>query len=361
MAHRRQSTMMASRAAMLWRTLCLAIWSLSQRPCKPKHLRPFPAAVLTRVALNSLAKNQSSTPARTKRDEVALNVFDPRRGDVAFKLERMNGSAPFAQPQRCNYFTILWIQAGAGTFHSDLLESPFLGPTILFFNPYQTFFLETKEPLCGVSLQFHANFFCIETYNEAVGCNGVLFNDIYGRPQVSPSGPLAAEFDHLVSQMEQEFRAGGLAHAEALVSLLKFFLIKATRLKLEQQPQAPGPASTGRPAVLDRLTELIEQHFRTRHAPAEYAEALHMTPKALGKLVKTHFGRTTTELIRERLLKYSKWQLLHSRKPVKEIAWEIGFEDELYFSRLFKQSTGLSPTSFREFETAIRGGSNLSM
>ena len=48
-------------------------------------------------------------------------------------------------------------------------------------------------------------------------------------------------------------------------------------------------------------------------------------------------------------------------KPVKEVARELGFTDELYFSRLFKKATGQSPTFFREFETEIRGGSNLSM
>jgi AraC-like DNA-binding protein len=39
----------------------------------------------------------------------------------------------------------------------------------------------------------------------------------------------------------------------------------------------------------------------------------------------------------------------------------LGFSDELYFSRLFKKATGHSPTFFREFETEVRAGSNLSM
>ena len=66
-------------------------------------------------------------------------------------------------------------------------------------------------------------------------------------------------------------------------------------------------------------------------------------------------------LIRGRILTHAKWQLLHTLKPVKEVAREVGFGDELYFSRLFKKATGYSPSFFREFETAIRGGSNLSM
>ena len=76
--------------------------------------------------------------------------------------------------------------------------------------------------------------------------------------------------------------------------------------------------------------------------------------------MKTHLGKTLTELIRERLVKQAKWELLHTLKPVKQVASELGFDDEFYFSRLFKRATGCAPTFFREFETIIRGGSNLS-
>ena len=290
-----------------------------------------------------------------------LRLFDPRRGDVPFKLEHIRTNTEFSQPQRSNYFTVVWLREGKGKFHADLSEYPFVGPALLFLNPYQTFFLVPESPLRGVSLQFHANFFCIETHHEAVGCNGVLFNDVYGQPLVHIDSGFAPDFEHLLTQMELEFRTTGLAHTEALVSYLKVFLIKATRLKLEQQQLGSGTAANSRPPVLERLTQLIEEQYRTKHSPADYAAALHMTPKALGKLVKTHLGKTLTELIRERLLRHAKWQLLHTLRPVKEIAWEVGFADELYFSRVFKQATGCSPTSFREFETAIRGGRNLSM
>jgi len=81
------------------------------------------------------------------------------------------------KPRRFNYFTILWIQEGRGRFHADLTETRFRGPALLFSNPYQTLFLAPQSPLRSAVLQFHANFFCIETYHEEVGCNGVLFNE----------------------------------------------------------------------------------------------------------------------------------------------------------------------------------------
>ena len=291
---------------------------------------------------------------------VPLQFFDPRRGGVAFKTQPVE-SGSFGQPQRFNYFTMLWIQEGQGCFCVDLEEHAFQAPALLFANPYQTFFLRPESEVTGTGLQFHANFLCIETYHEEIGCNGVLFNDVYGLPVVQAGASQAAEFALLSRQIEDELNTAGLAHSEILLSYLKVFLIKATRTKLAGQKQSAKAATGQMPPLLERLIELIETHYQSQLGPLDYAARLHITPKALGRLVKTHFGKSLTLLIRERTLKHAKWQLLHTRQPVKEVAAGLGFADEFYFSRLFKRSTGLSPSAFREFETAIRGGRNLSM
>jgi AraC family transcriptional activator of pobA len=165
----------------------------------------------------------------------------------------------------------------------------------------------------------------------------------------------------LVGRMQSEQAGSQLAYHEVLLAYLKVLLIQATRLK----SAATGACSAGtvdlRNPVLGQLQELIEQNYRRWHAPADYADALHMTPKTLGRVVREQLGKTLTDLIQARILTHAKWQLLHTLRPVKEIAREIGFTDELYFSRLFKKATGVSPRFFREFETEIRGGSNLSM
>lgn len=142
---------------------------------------------------------------------------------------------------------------------------------------------------------------------------------------------------------------------------MKVLLILAARSKAAHDDEPICGTAAHRHPALARLGALIEERYRTWHAPAEYAEALHLTAKTLGRLVRETLGTTPTDLIRRRVLTHAKWHLLHTLRPVKEIAAELGFEDELYFSRMFKKATGVSPTYFREFETAVRGGSNLSM
>lgn len=288
---------------------------------------------------------------------VALELFDPGSGGQAFQLQDLRSTRP-GTARRVNYFTVFWIRSGAGVFHADSSAHPFTGPALLFANPYQILSLASARPLEGARLSFHANFFCIETYHEEVGCNGVLFNDIYGAPVLSLSPDRVAEFEDLIAAMREEAGASDLASSEILLSYLKVFLIKATRLKLQQQPCEPLE-NQPQPEILNRVLELIEIHFREKRRPSEYAALLGISPKALNKIVKAHFGKNLTLLIRERILKHAKWHLLHTRKPVKEVAAETGFADELYFSRLFRRATGMAPTTYRDFETRIRGGRNL--
>jgi AraC family transcriptional activator of pobA len=75
---------------------------------------------------------------------------------------------------------------------------------------------------------------------------------------------------------------------------------------------------------------------------------LHLTPKALGRITKQHFNKTLTDLIAERIIIEAKRELYLTSKPVKTIAHELGFDDEFYFSRYFKNRTFVSPQIYRD-------------
>lgn len=287
--------------------------------------------------------------------------YDPRQGDPAIRFRELRlDAAPF-EPIRTNYFSIYRIRQGAGAFWADSARFDFEPRCLLFLVPYQHLRFEPQMPLEAELIHFHANFLCVETFHAEVGCSGALFNDPQGVPVVPISESDDDKFARLIEHLRDEQTARGLAFDEMMLVHLKALLIWATRLK-DSTTDVRGPAlHDPRHPLLVEFRRLVEQHYRSIHSPGQYAKLLHVTPKTLGRTVREHLGTTPSELIRARILTHAKWQLLHTLRPVKEIAYEVGFQDELYFSRLFKKATGCSPKLYRQFETEIRGGSNLSM
>ena len=290
----------------------------------------------------------------------SLELYDPRTGAEALRLFPLTVGGGAYEPPRSNQFAIYWIQRGSGTFSADSAHHV-LRPGLLFFKPYQYIRFEPQSHVAGDVIQFHANFLCVETFHAEVGCAGLLFNDPYGAPFVALDEPSTAELERLVACIRRELAGNDLARDELLLAYMKVLLILATRLKTSAASIRHMDKNPTLDADLEQLKELIEQNYRDLHRPSEYARLMHRTPKTLGRLVRERLGKTLGDLIRERILTHAKWQLLHTLKPVKQVAREVGFRDELYFSRLFKKATGLSPRDFRAFETEIRGGSNLSM
>src|SRR6185295_12859831 len=152
-----------------------------------------------------------------------------------------------------------------------------------------------------------------------------------------------------IEQIKSEMQNPGLAQYEFLISLMKIFLISASRSKMQQQPQSlQSGEGTREPVVLQNLKNAIEKDFKSKHTPKEYAEMLNISPNALAKIAKTYFNKTLTNLIAERIVIEAKRELYLTDKSVKEVAYELGYDDEYYFSRFFKKKVSISPQVYRE-------------
>lgn len=100
--------------------------------------------------------------------------------------------------------------------------------------------------------------------------------------------------------------------------------------------------------VLRNFQQLINKHFRNIKLPREYAELLYITPNHLNALCQDLLGKTAGELIRDRILLEAKRMLTNPGMTVTQIAHELNFEDNSYFSRFFKKYAGVTPDEFRK-------------
>lgn len=278
-----------------------------------------------------------------------LTLVDPKNGNLAFKIFSYSDNSHFDHVQRNNYYSIIINLTGAGKLKSDFSTYDFFAPTMMGFSPYQPYMLTDSRDVSGIVLNFHSDFFCIHLHQKEVACNGVLFNNIYQPPFIKLQDKDVTGLLYIIEQMRVEMQNPALAQYELLVSYLKIFLINGSRLRLEQSPLVPVEISgLKEPFVLQNLKDAIEENFKTKHAPSDYADMLNISPKALAKITRSHFNKTLTNMIAERIVIEAKRELYLTSKPVKSIAYELGFNDEFYFSRFFKNNADVSPQLYRE-------------
>ena len=281
-------------------------------------------------------------------DQVVFTLINEQNGNLAFKLFSFQDNSYFDHLQRNNYYSLIWVKEGIGKLKTNFSEYNFEKNSLFSFAPYQPFMLSCTS-VKGVAIYFHSDFFCIHKHQTEVTCNGVLFNNIYQKPFFRVDEKLEDTLDKVVGQIKTEIQRPGLAQYELLISFMKIFLISASRAKAQQQPESiPLPTSRREPFILQNLKEAIEKDFRSKHTPQDYAILLNISSNALARIAKTHFNKTLTNLITERIIIEAKRELYLTNKSVKEVAYELGYDDEYYFSRFFKKNVNISPQAYRE-------------
>jgi AraC family transcriptional activator of pobA len=279
------------------------------------------------------------------------NVFtliNPQNGNLAFKLFYFDDNSHYDHLQRNNYYSLIWVTKGRGKVKADFAEHIFEENSLLAFSPYQPFMLCVNEKIQGIAIHFHPDFYCIHMHQKEVSCNGVLFNNIYQPPFTLIDEKATETFNIVIDQIKDEMQNTALAQYEFLISYLKIFLITASRLKADQQAKIESIPDSKEPFILQNLKEAIEDNFKTKHSAGNYADMLNISPKALAKISKAYFNKTLTNLIAERIIIEAKRELYLTNKTVKEIAYELGYDDEHYFSRFFKTNADVSPQLYRE-------------
>jgi AraC-like DNA-binding protein len=280
---------------------------------------------------------------------VNFTLVDPVGQNLAFRIRSFEDDNGFRTVQRNPFSSIIWIKEGKGKLQVDFTGYPLQKDSVLFLSPFQPFVMEASSSAKGLIIDFHSDFFCLLKHQKEAAFCGLLFNNIYDPPFITLSNREAALFELLTEQMIEEVQKNELAQHELLVSTLKIMMIHSCRLRLDQQASArESLPENDRPFVLQELKDAIDKHYKEKRSASDYAAVLNVSLKALAKITKLYFNKTLTDLISERIVIEAKRDLYMTTKQVKEIAYDLGFKDEYHFSRYFKNSTTVSPQTYRK-------------
>lgn len=242
------------------------------------------------------------------------------------------------------HIKILFIPKGA-TIQVDFQEFTMETDTLLFINP--KVIIKPCETVNGQLIYFNRDFYCIEIHDQEVACDGILYSNVFEIPFIRLDGIQSENIRNLIQEIKAEMANEDSNTEEMLRILLKMIILKSTRIWKEQHQLADN-AQHADVQFLRKFSKLVEQHYKTHHTVADYADLLFVTPKNLSKKIGLISKTTPNDIIKQRIILESKRLLAHTKMTVKEIAFSLNYEDDAYFIRFFTKHTGLSPVSFRK-------------
>lgn len=148
----------------------------------------------------------------------------------------------------------------------------------------------------------------------------------------------------LFEEIIKEFRVTESHKNSKITSLINLVYIDLARVHQESDLVKTSTHY----ANLKRLQKLIDEYFKQKKLPRDYAEMMNMTTRHLSRICADTLNTTPTELIQERVLIEAKRMLIHSDATISYVAEALGYEDYSYFIRLFKKKVGMSPKEFQK-------------
>ncbi len=244
------------------------------------------------------------------------------------------------------FIKILLVRAGA-SIHIDFKKYDLKKDALFFINInqwYELHKLGDKED--SYLIYYNRDFYCVEIHDKEVSCDGILYNNVYEIPVVFLSKEHSNLMEGIVKELIVELNQEESSAEEMLRILLKEIIIKSTRI-WKTSHALDDKENNHEVEFLRKFSQLVELNFKQCHAVADYASILNITPKALTKRFNKYGEITPNDIIKDRIILEAKRLLAHSDLSVKEIAYQLGYDDPAYFNRLFAKVSDIAPAEFR--------------
>lgn len=274
------------------------------------------------------------------RGERRLRVEVLRLSELYDRAERDAAGHALEVPRRPEFHTIYVGLRGRGTHVVDFTPVPLGAETLTFV---------ARGRVRQFVVDRGVDAWIVLISPELVGGAGPGGDPLRAPEVLSPLWPapalavpaaehreLLALVDQLVAEQARPFDA---LQEPVMAALARVILLRAERLR------AGGRAEV--PPALERFFTILERDHAETRSVAHYARRAGVSPRRLGELLVAQTGKSTKQVIDERVVLEQKRLLAHTELSVKELAERTGFAEPTNLVKFFRHHTGTTPLAFR--------------
>lgn len=192
----------------------------------------------------------------------------------------------------------------------------------------------------GYLLEFTYDFFCKDDYAiELIFHNSLFCHFAMNELIIMEESNVVKEQLQLI---ETELQHQPYQYLVSVHSRIELILVELNRSKIKQGDDIYKPD-----AVFLKFLEAVRGNFKKNLPVKQLASIIGTTEAKLNELSKLHTGKTAQNVIYTLVASEAKRLFTYEKLSVKEVAYELGFNDPFYFSNFFKKQTKQSPKTYR--------------
>jgi AraC family transcriptional activator of pobA len=244
-------------------------------------------------------------------------------------------------PHKHDFFLVILFTQGKGKHEVDFETFQIEKGVLFVLKPGQMHYWELSDDVDGF-IFFHSKEFFDKGFISLRIKDFHFYNSFQGTPYFQLTEKQLNKVNFVMNELVTEYGTNDFYKWQKIHALILLVYIEISREKntlgnIKNQTYL---------TKLRQFEDLIEVNFRSKKFVKDYALQLNITEKHLNRVAKSCIGKTSTQLISERIILEAKRMLIYSKLNVTQIGEELGYFDNSYFVRFFKKNVGITPFAF---------------
>ncbi|MBA3647423.1 MAG: helix-turn-helix domain-containing protein [Chitinophagales bacterium] len=255
-------------------------------------------------------------------------------------LETFHEKSDIDVPKRWMKYVLIWCLKGNTTIVVDDKELELKQFQVITITSGQIHYFKKLNAAEGFILEFTFGFFCKDDKDiELIFHNGLFchfdLNEVI----------TIQNFQTIETQLkliQEELLQQPYQYLTSIHSRIELILVEINRAKVNRGDEIYKPD-----ALFLKFLELARANFKSNFPLSHFASVLNTTEAKLNEQSKLHTGKTAQNVIYGLIISEAKRLLIYQDLSIKEVAFELGFNDPFYFSNFFKKHTRQSPKYYK--------------